>query len=90
MKNRFLILALSLLYLPLMAQTTQAQDTLLVGYTTAPPFIVQNDALLEGINIWLWQRVANDLGLKYKLVPMGFQICLISSKKEASILALTL
>ena len=74
-------MALNLLHVPLMAQTTQAQDTLLVGYTTAPPFIVQNDALLEGINIWLWQRVANDLDLEYKLIPMGFSDMLDSLKR---------
>ena len=49
------------------------QDTLRVGYTTAPPFIVQNNGYLEGINIWLWERTAADLNLNYKMVPMGFQ-----------------
>lgn len=53
-------------------------DTLLVGYTTAPPFIVQNNETLEGINIWLWQRVAHDLGLRYKMVPMSFSTMLDS------------
>lgn len=47
-------------------------DTLVVGYTTAPPFIVQNDSDLEGINIWLWEHVAEDLGLEYKLKQMYF------------------
>lgn len=48
------------------------QDTLRVGYTTAPPFIVKEGMLLEGINIWLWKRVASDLDLNYKFVPLGF------------------
>ncbi|MDB4292490.1 transporter substrate-binding domain-containing protein [Maribacter sp.] len=47
-------------------------DTLLVGYTTAPPFIVQSPGGLEGINIWLWKKVATDLELPYKLIPMTF------------------
>lgn len=53
-------------------------DTLLVGYTTAPPFIIQNREALEGINVWLWRRVANDLDLKYKMVPMNFSSMLDS------------
>ncbi len=47
-------------------------DTLIVGYTTAPPFIVQNGENLGGINIWLWERVAKDLELAYELKPMSF------------------
>ena len=79
---------LSLFYsLSLSAQVAQntltqtAQDTLIVGYTTAPPFIMQEGELLEGINIWLWERTAADLNLNYKLVPMGFREMLDALKK---------
>ncbi len=71
MKKTLIVIVLSLFYLHTSAQITQ--DTLLVGYTTAPPFIVQEGELLEGINIWLWERTAADLNLNYKLVPMGFR-----------------
>ncbi|MFS4447448.1 transporter substrate-binding domain-containing protein [Maribacter sp. 2307UL18-2] len=47
-------------------------NLLRVGYTTAPPFIVKNGQDLEGINIWLWERIAKDLNLEYELVPMYF------------------
>lgn len=47
-------------------------ETLTVGYTTAPPFIVESNGKLEGINIWLWERIAKDLDLEYELVPMYF------------------
>lgn len=50
----------------------EVKDTLKVGYTTAPPFIVQDEKQLEGVNIWLWQQVAADLNLEYQMVPMGF------------------
>jgi ABC-type amino acid transport substrate-binding protein len=70
MKKIVLIISISLFSLSLSGQTPQ--DTLVVGYTAAPPFIVQEGELLEGINIWLWQRTATDLNLKYKLVPMNF------------------
>jgi len=50
----------------------QIPDTLTVGYTTAPPFIIKNNDRLEGINIWLWKRVAKDLNLPYRIMPMGF------------------
>ena len=54
------------------AQTRVHQDTLRVGYTNAPPFIVEQDGNLSGINIWLWEKVAKDLNLEYTLVPMEF------------------
>ncbi len=57
------------------------RDTLLVGYTTAAPFIIQEGELLEGINVWLWKRVAEQLDLEYKLVPMDFSAMLDSLKK---------
>lgn len=65
----FLLLFI-LLYQPLTAQVST--DTLKIGYTIAPPFIVEENGNLTGINIWLWKRVAKDLNLSYELVPMGF------------------
>jgi ABC-type amino acid transport substrate-binding protein len=50
----------------------EPKDTLIVAYTPAPPFIIQEDGLLEGINIWLWKRVAEDLELPYELKEMNF------------------
>lgn len=60
-----------------------SQDTLQtirVGYTRAAPFIIEEDNLTEGINIWLWNRVASDLNLQYELVPMNFPDMLDSLK----------
>ncbi len=59
----------------------ETRDTLRVGYTPAAPFIIQEDGLLEGINIWLWRRVAKDLELEYELVPMEFSQMLDSLKR---------
>ncbi len=56
-------------------------DTLRVGYTTAPPFIIQEDGLLEGINVWLWKKVATDLELDYELVQLDFANMLDSLKQ---------
>ena len=52
------------------AQTKQ--DTLIVAYTQAPPFIIDTDHSLEGINIWLWEKTAKELGLNYQLQKMEF------------------
>lgn len=71
MKKIITLLMLGLCSLTVSSQITK--DTLLVGYTSAPPFIVQEGDFLEGINIWLWERTAKELGLNYKLVPMGFR-----------------
>ena len=50
----------------------ESDSILKVGYTSAPPFIIQNGAELEGINVWLWKLAAEELGLRYELVPMQF------------------
>ena len=50
----------------------ESSDTLKVAFTSAPPFIINNGDEPEGINVWLWDQVAEDLNLNYELVPMGF------------------
>ena len=49
-----------------------SSDTLIVAYAPAPPFIIQENDLLEGINVWLWKQVAEDLELQYTLKEMNF------------------
>lgn len=69
----------TLLFLVLCCQSVISQtlrDTLVVGYTSAPPFIIDDGNNLEGINIWLWQKVANDLGLEYKMQEFEFSTML--------------
>ncbi|MEP3210123.1 MAG: transporter substrate-binding domain-containing protein [Maribacter sp.] len=80
MKNTLVVVLLSLFSLTGSSQITT--DTLLVGYTTAPPFVVQEGELLEGINIWLWEKTARDLNLNYKLVPMRFRDMLDALKNN--------
>ncbi|MEO0527342.1 MAG: transporter substrate-binding domain-containing protein [Bacteroidota bacterium] len=83
MINYLSILLLLFLYQPLIAQESLSQTEkriLRVGYTSAPPFIIQDGNRLEGINIWLWERVAQDLGLEYEIVQMGFSDMLDSLK----------
>lgn len=61
-------------------QSQIIRDTLLVGYTQAAPFIVQDGEHLDGLNIWLWEQVAKDLKLNYRMVPMHFPDMLDSLK----------
>ncbi len=49
-----------------------ANDTLTVAYTRAAPFIITNNSQPEGISIWLWEHIAANLELEYKLVEMPF------------------
>ncbi|QLG47004.1 transporter substrate-binding domain-containing protein [Costertonia aggregata] len=77
--RKFLMVLLLLLSVGISNAQTQ-KDTLLVGYTAAPPFIINKNATLQGINIWLWKRVAKDLDLKYRFIPMGFSTMLDSLK----------
>lgn len=46
------------------------QDTLRVGYNVAPPFIIENEAHLDGINMWLWRHIGEETGIQYEFVKM--------------------
>ncbi|MGM0620547.1 MAG: transporter substrate-binding domain-containing protein [Bacteroidota bacterium] len=48
----------------------QTNDTLLVGYNIAPPFTMQKNGQVEGPSIWLWEKVAAELNIPYKLKNM--------------------
>ncbi len=73
MRKRLLLCFFGFLISTISAQDIlDTKDTLIVGYTTAPPFIVQNGETLEGINVWLWERVSKDLELTYELKQMPF------------------
>lgn len=72
MINRMLHTLLFLLFIGSI-RANEPADTLLVAYTSAPPFIILNEgAEPEGISIWLWKEIAAELNLTYELVPMGF------------------
>lgn len=47
-------------------------DTITVGLTSAPPFIIGNDDNAKGINIWLWERIAKDIDVTYKYEVHSF------------------
>lgn len=51
-------------------------DTLIVGYTSAAPFIIASEDELYGINIWLWEKIADDLEIPYRLEKMNFRAML--------------
>ena len=74
-------LAVSFLCSSILAWALQPQDTLIVGYTTAPPFIVQNNDELQGINIWLWTKVADEIDQPYVLKNMEFAEMLNALRK---------
>jgi len=48
----------------------QTNDTLRVGYNIAPPFTMEKNGQLEGPSFWLWEKVAGELNIPYKLVNM--------------------
>lgn len=74
--KKFLFCYLLLFTIPLLFAQSQGDSVITVGYTTAPPFIIKNGEQLEGINIWLWKRIANDIGLSYNLKEMEFSTML--------------
>lgn len=66
--NRLLLVLASLIILSCFtkAQTSSNSDTLTVGLNTEPPFIMQQkDGSWEGMSIYLWEEIANDLDYSY-------------------------
>lgn len=49
------------------------QDTLVIGYTLAPPFIIEEEDELHGISIWLWEEVSKDIDQPYRMKRLAFQ-----------------
>ncbi len=60
------------LFCQLFIHAQSGKDTLVVAYTPAAPFIIENGNQLEGLNIWLWDKVATELNLTYTLRSMPF------------------
>jgi ABC-type amino acid transport substrate-binding protein len=65
-----------IVFFSLISFLTSAQlvkDTLVVGFTSSPPFIIQEEGqALKGINIWLWNQVAEGLNQPFVLQEMAF------------------
>lgn len=70
MRNIILLLFFFLPIQSLLANETK--DTLRVAYTRAAPFIITDSSQPTGISMWLWDKIATNLGIEYELVEMGF------------------
>ncbi|KPM33513.1 Extracellular solute-binding protein, family 3 [Croceitalea dokdonensis DOKDO 023] len=81
MKKKRVLVTLFIVACFTMAFSRGKTDTLRVAYTPAAPFVIAENELLEGINLWLWQRVAEDLHLEYTLEPMEFSSMLNALKR---------
>ncbi len=51
------------------AQEGFVPDTLIVGYKVSPPFVTEEDGQLSGPSVWLWENVADELGVAYVYRP---------------------
>jgi polar amino acid transport system substrate-binding protein len=52
------------------ADDTLHIDTLIVGYNPTSPFVANENGAFAGPSIWLWEKIATDLDLTYKIVPL--------------------
>lgn len=66
MKKIHLVFFVLLLSVKLDAQL----DTLIVGYNPNPPFVSENDGYLSGPSIWLWEQIAEEYDIPYKLIRL--------------------
>ena len=49
----------------------QERDTLIVGYNPSPPFLIKENGAIHGPSFWLWQKIAEEHNLSYKLVELS-------------------
>ena len=83
---RRLLLALVLLLAPVwsMAQSGQpAQEKVLVAAAPCPPFVIVEEGQLSGLAVYLWDQVAQQIGIEYDLVeiPLGKLLGAISEDR---------
>lgn len=71
------IIVLLLFFISCFVANGFSNDTIKVGLTSAPPFIIGNANDATGINIWLWERIAKDLDVKYTYEVHSFGELLI-------------
>ena len=75
------------------AFTAQAKDLVVGCDTNFMPFEFKQDGKYVGFDIDLWDAIAKDLGLKYKLMPMDFNgliPALQTGNIDAAIAAMTI
>ena len=70
--KRILPFLLSFLYTLSAFSALSNQDTLLVGYAPAAPFLIEKNNAIEGISIYLWEEIAKELELPYRYVKRPF------------------
>ena len=83
---RRLLLALALMLAPawLMAQSGQPpQEKVLVAAAPCPPFVIVEEGQFSGLAIYLWEQVAQQIGIEYDLVemPLGKMLGAISEDR---------
>ncbi len=89
MKRLQLAVFLMLVSIKLCAQT----DTLLVGYNPNPPFVSENHHHLSGPSIWLWEQIAEEHDIPYKLIKLPLDSllhCLAEGEIDLSASPLTI
>ncbi len=58
-------------------------DTLKIGYTTEPPFVVKSkNGKLSGPSVWLWENIAKENNLKFKYVELSLEELLKAFKNN--------
>ncbi|MEJ2583949.1 MAG: transporter substrate-binding domain-containing protein [Robiginitalea sp.] len=75
--------------LPLLGQ----KDTLVVGVYESPPFVIYNeDGTLDGISVWLWKKMEDDLNQPYvlKRYPEAYSLKSILQDLEEGIIDLSI
>lgn len=77
------ILALLLIASPGVAQKPQLQQPLLVATRVIPPFVIPDKGDLSGFSIDLWRSIANQIGIKSKLIEYSSVPELLLAIKES-------
>jgi len=76
-----------------MTSVVAQEDTLVVGVYESPPFVIYNeDGTLEGVSVWLWEEIEEDLNMPFKIkrYPEAHSLKLILEDLEAGVIDLSI
>lgn len=67
-------LSLILLTVAFVSNAISAKDTLRVGYSLAPPFVVESEnKTLSGPSVWLWENISEELDIHSEFVELSLE-----------------
>jgi len=87
-----LLILLGLIFVGMLSALAQ-KDTLVIGVYESPPFVIYNeDGTLDGVSMWLWEEIKQQLNQPFKIkrYPEAHSLKLIMEDLETGVIDMTI